>query len=153
MSQPKRESHFRSLLKGISWRVLATLDTILIVSLITWVVNGTPSIGDAVRVGLWEFVLKFIVYYLHERVWERLRIGDGLEKSRTLKKSISWRVLATIMTFFLAGAILDDFGTVAVAITIIEFPTKFALYYLHERLWLRIPRGNVRAWVRRFSKG
>lgn len=148
MSQPNRESHLRSLLKGISWRVFATLDTILIVSLVTWVVNGTPSIGDAVKVGAWEFLLKFIAYYLHERVWERLRTGDGLDKSRTIKKSISWRLIATAMTFVVAGAILD-FGTVAIAVTIIEFPTKLGLYYLHERLWLRLPLGRVRNWVRR----
>jgi|GEM_PF-312343 len=143
----KRESHVRSLLKGISWRIVATCDTVLVVALVTWLLDGKANIGDAVKIGVSEFILKFLVYYGHERVWEHFRTSDGLQKSRTLKKSISWRIIATTLTFILAGTILDDFGTTAIIITAVEFFSKFALYYIHERVWLRLPLGRVRGWV------
>jgi len=144
----KKESHARSLLKGISWRVVATIDTILVVSLVTWLMLGKPSLGHALQIGFAEFLIKFIVYYIHERVWEQIRSGDGLDKSRTFKKAVSWRIVATSMTFVIAGYVLKEgFGGIALAISIVEFFSKFALYYVHERVWLRLPLGRVREWL------
>ncbi|MEM9620555.1 MAG: DUF2061 domain-containing protein [Pseudomonadota bacterium] len=57
------DSHVRSLSKAFSWRVVATLTT----SIIAYVVTG--QIDTAVAIGSIEFVLKFLIYYLHERAW------------------------------------------------------------------------------------
>lgn len=146
----KRESHLRSLLKGISWRIVATFDTVLVVALVTWLLDGKANIEGAIKIGASEFVIKFLVYYGHERIWEHFRTSDGLQKSRTLKKAISWRIIATSLTFILAGTVLNEFGTTALVITIIEFFSKFILYYIHERMWLRLPLGRIRNWVARF---
>lgn len=146
MANFKRESHARSLIKGISWRVVATTDTIVVVALVT-LLNGEMSIEHAVKIGAYEFLLKYFVYYAHERVWENIRSGDGLEKSRTLKKAISWRIVATSMTFMIAGAVLGGMGALALTIAGIEFFSKFVLYYVHERVWARIPLGRIRNWL------
>jgi uncharacterized membrane protein len=152
-SEFRRESHWRSLLKGISWRCVATVDTILVALLAMWLLKSefdfAHAIADATKIGLYEFFIKLAVYYVHERVWERLRHGDGHDQARTLKKSISWRIIATTMTFVIAGAILDSFDHVALTIAIIEFFTKFILYYVHERIWLKLPLGRVRRWFKR----
>ena len=131
MAPYKKESHARSLLKGISWRFVAFVDTIAVVALVTWLMNGKAAIGPAFEIGVYEFIVKYIVYYVHERIWEQVRSGDGLDKSRTLKKSISWRIVATSMTYFIAGFVLKaGFGGVALAISAVEFFSKFALYYV-----------------------
>ena len=160
----RRESHARSLIKGISWRIVATIDTIAIVALITLVAYGKMSLTVAFHIGLAEFLIKFVVYYFHERIWEGLRTGNGLEKSRTLKKAISWRIVATTMTFIIAAFVLGSAGSsgeeshdgsagtggiagIALAIAVVEFFTKFALYYVHERVWARIPLGKIRNWL------
>lgn len=148
MSEFKKESHLRSLLKGLSWRVVATLDTVVVVLLVTWW-NGKPNLNHALAIGASEFLIKYVVYYLHERIWEQLRSGTGLDQARTLKKAISWRIVATCMTFIIAGAVLNEFNSVALAIACIEFVTKFALYYAHERVWLMLPLGQLRQWLRR----
>lgn len=149
MSEIKRESHLRSLLKGFSWRFVATTDTVLVVALVTWMFTGAPAWAPAFAVAGWEFFLKYIVYYIHERVWEKYRTGTGLEQGRTLKKSISWRIIATVMTLMLAGALVEGGTSVAIAIAIVEFFSKFALYYVHERIWLKIPLGKIRQLVGR----
>ncbi|GAB4310094.1 MAG: hypothetical protein Kow0069_10000 [Promethearchaeota archaeon] len=64
-----REKRSRSLLKGLSWRLLATIDTMII----TWAVTGSPLLGF--RVGFWEALLKFLVYMLHERAWAKSDFG------------------------------------------------------------------------------
>jgi uncharacterized membrane protein len=147
MAEFKKESHVRSLLKGISWRIVATTDTILVVLFATWIMTGTPSIGDALAIGVSEFLIKLLVYYAHERIWEQIRSGDGLDKSRTLKKSISWRIVATTMTFLIASAVFNSISLLALVVAGIEFVSKFILYYIHERIWLQLPLGRIRNMI------
>ena len=151
MTSYQQESHWRSILKGISWRVVATTDTVLVALLITCLF-GQCSLEDALKIGAAEFLLKLFVYYVHERIWQKRLLGRPVDKIHTLYKSISWRVVATSMTFVISGTVLDSFNEVALLIAITELFTKFALYYLHERLWLKIPLGRVRRYIRRVFK-
>ena len=64
MTETVRESRKRSLLKAVSWRMLATATTIII----AWAVYR--DIRPALAIGGIEFMAKFLVYYLHERVWQ-----------------------------------------------------------------------------------
>ena len=143
MTTYKRESHLRSLIKGISWRVVATSDTILIVLLITCL-TGNCSIDQAIKIGVSEFLIKLLVYYAHERIWQRAIKNGILSSNRILYKTLSWRVVATSMTFIISGTILKAFSEVALYIALVELVTKFVLYYLHERMWLKLPLGRIR---------
>lgn len=143
MTTYKKESHLRSLIKGISWRVIATADTILVVLLVTCL-TGQCSLENAIKIGTIEFLLKFAVYYLHERVWQRLLVNTNVTQGQTLKKTISWRIVATTMTFIISGSVLEAFDEIALYIALTELFTKFVLYYLHERLWLKLPLGRIR---------
>ncbi|WP_104735096.1 DUF2061 domain-containing protein [Hanstruepera ponticola] len=148
MTKYKQESHARSLLKGISWRIVATSDTILVVLLVTCL-TGNCSIDHAIKIGAAEFLIKFIIYYFHERFWQFVQ-RDGVVTSRkTLYKTISWRIVATTMTFFISGAILNAYDEIALYIAITELFTKFALYYLHERMWLKLPLGKIRNFFKK----
>lgn len=60
----QRESHLRSILKGLTWRIIATLTIILI----AWYKTGDVSL--ALEIGAIEFFIKFALYYLHERAWQ-----------------------------------------------------------------------------------
>jgi len=67
------EKPIRSLTKSISWRIVATLTTILLVFAFT---------GDLVisgGVGGLEFLLKTVIYYVHERIWNTLNFGREQE--------------------------------------------------------------------------
>ena len=61
---PIKESRTRSILKGLTWRVVATFTIIVIVYL------KTGSIQGALEIGAIEFFVKFLLYYLHERAWQ-----------------------------------------------------------------------------------
>jgi len=147
----KHESHLRSLLKGISWRIIASTDTVLIVLFVTCA-TGNCSIGDALKIGAAEFLVKFLIYYLHERVWQKVRNIEAVSSRPTLYKTISWRIIATSMTFLISGTVLNSFDEIALFIALLELITKFALYYFHERLWLRLPLGRIRNYFFRILK-
>ncbi|RLD27622.1 MAG: DUF2061 domain-containing protein, partial [Bacteroidetes bacterium] len=96
MTQYKQESHIRSLLKGISWRFVATTDLVLVVLLITCL-YGECSIENALKIGAIEFVVKLAVYYLHERIWQKYKTSK-VSRKQTMYKTISWRIVATNIT-------------------------------------------------------
>lgn len=59
----------RSLVKTISWRIIGTLDTVLI----SWLITGTLTI--AFTIGAIELVTKMILYFFHERIWNTIKWG------------------------------------------------------------------------------
>ncbi len=68
-SVPLRDSNLRSALKAVSWRVLGTLDTILVSYL--W----TGNTGKALVIGGTDMLTKLLLYYLHERTWAKIPLG------------------------------------------------------------------------------
>lgn len=144
--QYKRESPYRSALKGISWRIIATTDTVLVVLLVTCWFDAC-SLQDGFKIGFIEFFIKLAIYYIHDRIWANRLKGKEITKRRTLIKSVSWRIVATTSTFIIAGAVLAaGFDRIAMFIALTELFTKFILYYFHERLWLKLPLGSVRKY-------
>lgn len=62
--------------------------------------------------------------------------------SRSLIKAITWRFFGSMDTLVLSWIVTGQFK-IAVTIMSIEFATKICLYWLHERIWLKIPYGKV----------
>jgi uncharacterized membrane protein len=146
MAKLKKSSHIRSILKGVSWRIIATTDTILVVLLVTCLL-GQCSLDNALKIGASEFLLKLFIFYIHERVWLELLNKRATETRELVYKSISWRIVATTTTFLISGYILNAFDEVALYIALTELFTKFILYYFHEKLWLKLPLGKIRNFI------
>jgi len=70
MIEVKKESHLRSVLKGFTWRILATATTVTIAYFIT------GEVKSALQIGAIEFVGKLLLYYLHERAWQSVPRGS-----------------------------------------------------------------------------
>jgi adenylylsulfate kinase len=64
-----RESHLRSVIKAVSWRIFATMTTMIITYCIT------HKLSFAIYVGLFEFISKIALFYLHERIWGVIPFG------------------------------------------------------------------------------
>ena len=65
------ESVSRSVVKAISWRILGTIDTMLI----AYFISGQWKL--ALSIGLIEGFSKMILYIVHERIWNRISWGKG----------------------------------------------------------------------------
>lgn len=139
------ESRRISLIKGVTWRIIGTLDTIFL----SWLFTG--NISQAFKIGGIELFTKIVLFYLHERAWIKLKIGKKKIISgngavhfedmhrRSFVKGISWRFFGTIDTIIIAFFVTGDY-TKAFEIGFTEVFTKMILYYLHERFWLKITR-------------
>ncbi|MBA4321359.1 MAG: hypothetical protein C0408_00930 [Odoribacter sp.] len=68
----------KSALKAVTWRIIGTIDTMLISYFITGKVTVALSIGSI------EVFTKMILYYFHERLWahiHRLKLKGWLKRN------------------------------------------------------------------------
>ena len=66
-------SYKRHIAKTVSWRIIGTLDTMLLSSIIT----GSWTLG--LTIGGVEVLTKTLLYFLHERAWYKFS-KFGLDK-------------------------------------------------------------------------
>jgi uncharacterized membrane protein len=59
----------RHILKALTWRFIASLTTFLI----GWIATG--DIRSGLSIGVFDFSIKLILYYIHERVWYKSKYG------------------------------------------------------------------------------
>jgi len=67
--------HKRHILKTITWRIIGTLDTMIL----SWIITGNWKLG--VAIGGVEVVTKMVLYYLHERAWYKFS-DFGIKKKK-----------------------------------------------------------------------
>ncbi|MEM9277765.1 MAG: DUF2061 domain-containing protein [Pseudomonadota bacterium] len=63
------ETRLRSAAKMSTWRVLASLDTMLL----AWLFTG--NLGTAISIGGLEVLTKLVLYFFHERLWLKIKLG------------------------------------------------------------------------------
>ncbi len=68
-----KEKNYRSLVKSISWRVTGTIDTFVI----SYIITG--KVATAVSISGVEIVTKILLYYFHERAWNKINFGKVKE--------------------------------------------------------------------------
>jgi len=73
-------SRKRHLAKTITWRIIGSLDTMIL----AWIISGNPATGF--KIGAAEVVTKMVLYYFHERTW--YKINFGLDRKKQLKDRV-----------------------------------------------------------------
>lgn len=63
------ERPVRSVLKAISWRLIGTIDTLVV----SWFVVEDAATASAIA--SIDFVTKMILYFFHERAWNAIKWG------------------------------------------------------------------------------
>jgi uncharacterized membrane protein len=87
-----KDAHYRSIFKALSWRMCASVATVLIFFIFT------GKLVLALGAGAVEVVVKLILYYLHERIWSFFNIGrkehplSSLPVSRPLEEKDMWMI-------------------------------------------------------------
>ena len=63
------EKPLRSIAKAVSWRVVGTIDTLVV----SYFVIGEISLAASIA-GV-DFLTKLILYFFHERIWNKIKWG------------------------------------------------------------------------------
>ncbi|MEE2953999.1 MAG: DUF2061 domain-containing protein [Bacteroidota bacterium] len=135
----------RHIAKTVTWRILGSLDTLVLATFFT----ASLEIGG--WIAFTEVLTKTILYYFHERAWysfkwrfKTLQEKKESNKKRHLSKTITWRAIGTLDTMLLAW-IFTGSPLTGLKIITAELITKMILYYLHERIWYISNWGVVKA--------
>lgn len=72
--QVYEEHHLRSIIKAITWRITGTLDTMII----SFIITG--HLKWAITIGFVELFTKMILYYIHERIWNKIKAGKKIKE-------------------------------------------------------------------------
>jgi len=70
-----QEKRYRGVIKAVSWRIIGTLDTFIISFLIT------GQFKLALSISFVEVFTKITLFYVHERIWNRIKIGRTMEQT------------------------------------------------------------------------
>ncbi|SDR68209.1 Uncharacterized membrane protein [Polaribacter sp. KT25b] len=63
------EKPVRSIAKALSWRIVGTLDTLVVSYILTGKIALAASIASV------DFITKLILYFFHERIWNKIKWG------------------------------------------------------------------------------
>lgn len=68
-----RDRPIKSILKAITWRIIASLTTFILAYLFFY--SDPLAAQKATGIALAEAIIKMFLYFFHERAWESLRWG------------------------------------------------------------------------------
>ena len=64
-----KNHNIRHIYKTFTWRLVGTIDTIMI----SWIILGDISVG--LQIGGAEIATKMVLYYFHEKIWYKINFG------------------------------------------------------------------------------
>lgn len=120
------DSHKKSMLKSLVWRIIG----VFWLAMIVWIFTRSY-----VQTSLTTFIhhsIFFLVFYLHERVW---LYSTTKPKIKYAIKAITYEVILGniilgLITYFVTGDIKK-----MTVITLVYIQSKLVLYYFYDWLW------------------
>ena len=125
-----KDSHLRSVLKSIIWRITGVIILAIITYLYTrnWITTGLVTF-------IHHFVFLF-VFYFHERIWLKFKKPIGLK--RKIFKMLTYE---TLCGFIILGTIIyliTGSWLAMTQITLTYIGIKHIVYILNEFVWEKI---------------
>lgn len=144
MSEKFIDSHYRTVGKVVSWRVLLTISHIVNAFI------ATGSIITGLQIAGLAAIINSCLYWIHERLWNltfwnrfRHTSRNFVEgNTRSIVKIITWRVLITFSNILIPYIITGSWGS-AVIFAGLATVVNMVLYWSHERLWNFIKFGRL----------
>jgi uncharacterized membrane protein len=140
------ESHARSLVKTIIYRVLVTISMALLV------LSVGASAAQTGMIILFVIVVGSAVYYIHERLWllSFWKRSDHAQDHvpRSIVKTITYRIIIMFVAFFMFKLILGQDNANTLGMTIAQAVINMGWFYIVERLsnfvsWGKTPVKSV----------
>lgn len=141
MTTTYNETQRRTLTKTIVYRILS----FFVASGLTLAYGGT--LDQAFKFGLTSIALGLVIFYVYDRLWVKISwrrnsVGDEA-KTRSVIKSIIYRIVAMIVTGLLARSMWADTSLIAILMVLSQFSINICTYFIQDRIWNKISWGKV----------
>lgn len=141
MNKMSKETHLRSIVKAVVYRILAVI-AIMLISV--YAIGSTWA--EASQVGGMVIVLGTLIYYLHDRMWGKTSLlsdENGRDHVwRSVIKTVMYRCFTLIAGFIIATLILKASASGATLFAVLSAATNIGLYYVVERVFNLIDWGR-----------
>jgi len=125
----KKDSHKRSMLKSLIWRILG----VIILASITWFyTHSWITVGLITIIHHATFLL---VFYLHERLWFMLETTS--QRVRRILKAITYEVVLGMGIGGLIVLLITGEWSKVSQITLTYTAVKLITYYIYESIWTK----------------
>jgi uncharacterized membrane protein len=130
------ESHPRTIVKAITFRILFTISHIVNAFIVTGsFITGLKIAGLAT-------IINTCLFWIHERIWNILSWNRNDNKKivfnegnpRSLSKMISWRITVTTSNVIIPYFVTGSWGQAVLFAGIATMVNMF-LFWTHERIW------------------
>jgi uncharacterized membrane protein len=137
------ETHLRTIVKIISWRMLITISHIVN----AFIVTGSFLTG--LKIAGLALIINSTLFWIHERLWnifqwsrknhDKLNFVES--HPRSIIKVFSWRILITVSNFIIPFILTGSWGQ-AILFAGMATLVNMLLYWGHERFWNIIKWGK-----------
>ena len=125
----KKDSHKRSMLKSLIWRILG----VIILASITWFY--THSWITVELITIIHHATFLLVFYLHERLWFMLETTS--QRVRRILKAITYEVVLGMGIGGLIVLLITGEWSKVSQITLTYTAVKLITYYIYESIWTK----------------
>lgn len=128
-----KETHKRSMLRSIIWRIMG----VAILALITWIFTR-----NFIQTGLITFLHHFAfiwIYYLHERLWQRIKLT---ERKRKISRAFTYEIILGHCILGLITLIITGSWSKVTWITITYIENKLWIYVVYDWFWNKVRWGT-----------
>jgi len=132
------DTNTRTLAKTVTYRLATFVFTYVITFILTH--QASMSAGLAVM----SLTLGALTFFIHERIWARVKWGNLGGFDRKLKsaiKTITYR-LWSLFIVFVIGILFGLGGTEALSLTVVLNIMYLLTHYTNERVWNRVKWGK-----------
>lgn len=124
-----------SFIKGLVWRVTGIIWLLALTYLLT------KNTAIAAGVAISHHTTCVFTYYLHERIWTRVKWALG-KKRRSVIKSITYEIITCHIMLGLISWFFTHEAQQMALIPIIYVNSRIVMYYFYERIWRKFFSDN-----------
>jgi len=124
-----KDSHKKSILKSIIWRILGVIVLATVVYLYTrqWITTGLITVI--------HHATFLLVFYLHERLWFKIKKFSGA--LRRIIKAFTYEIILGMGLGGLIVLLVTGQWSRVTQITITYTAIKLIMYYFYEKIWTK----------------
>lgn len=133
------ETYKRTLARTISYRFW-----VMVSFFVTGFVFSMP-LDAIIKLSIAGWTIGLVLYFIHEKIWNKFSLWkDGYydKHSRTLAKTVSWRILSVVAVFIL-GLLFGISSEQSLSYSIVSNIMFVVVHYVHERLWNCLTWGKL----------
>ena len=120
----KYDSHKKSILKSIIWRLLS----IILLTTVTWIYTRNWLIVEIII--LIHNTNFLVIFYLHERIWQK-----NTWPTKPILKAITYEIILTSLILGYTIYLISGSWLTVSGITLTYIPIKFIIYPIYDVLW------------------